>query len=81
MQAYAGLIEVCRKLRGPGGCPWDREQTLTSMTPYMTEEAVESGEAIASGDKAHIAEATPAASMTSLANALEPSSWATSRSS
>ena len=56
MQAYAGLIEVCRRLRGPGGCPWDREQTLTSMTPYMTEEAVETGEAIAAGDKAHIAE-------------------------
>jgi len=56
MRAYASLIEVCRKLRGPDGCPWDREQTLTSMTPYMTEEAVESGEAIASGDKAHIAE-------------------------
>ena len=56
MKAYAGLIEVCRRLRGPGGCPWDREQTLTSMTPYMTEEAVESGEAIAAGDKEHIAE-------------------------
>ena len=55
-RAYEQLVEVCRRLRGPEGCPWDREQTLTSMTPYLTEEAVESGEAIASGDAAHIAE-------------------------
>ena len=54
--AYAGLIAVCRKLRAPGGCPWDREQTLTTMTPYVTEEAVETAEAIGSGDPAHIAE-------------------------
>ena len=55
-RAFADLVGVCRRLRGPGGCPWDREQTLESMTPYLTEEAVESGEAIASGDSAHIAE-------------------------
>ncbi len=54
--AYARLVAVCRRLRGPDGCPWDREQTLESMTPYLTEEAVESGEAIASGDPAHMAE-------------------------
>ena len=56
LKAYADLIAVCRKLRGPDGCPWDREQTLESMTPYLTEEAVESAEAIASGDARHIAE-------------------------
>jgi nucleoside triphosphate diphosphatase len=55
-EAFARLVSVCRRLRGPGGCPWDQEQTLASMTPYLTEEAVESGEAIASGDAAHIAE-------------------------
>jgi MazG family protein len=55
-KAFADLIGVCRRLRGPQGCPWDQEQTLESMTPYLTEEAVESGEAIASGDAAHIAE-------------------------
>src|SRR5437870_11358904 len=54
--AFARLVDVCRRLRGPGGCPWDQEQTLASMTPYLTEEAVESGEAIASGDRDHIAE-------------------------
>jgi MazG family protein len=56
LKAHADLVEVCRRLRGPEGCPWDREQTLKSMTPYLTEEAVESGEAIGSGDAAHIAE-------------------------
>src|SRR6185503_6924065 len=55
-KAFAELLGVCRRLRGPDGCPWDREQTLESMTPYITEEAVESGEAIASGDQDHIAE-------------------------
>ena len=55
-KAYADLLAVCRRLRGPEGCPWDREQTLTSMTPYITEEAVETAEAIGSGDANHTAE-------------------------
>jgi MazG family protein len=54
--AFMELVNVCRRLRGPDGCPWDREQTLETMTPYLTEEAVESGEAIASGDLTHSAE-------------------------
>jgi MazG family protein len=54
--AFEKLLAVCRRLRGPDGCPWDREQTLESMTPYLTEEAVESVEAIASGDADHAAE-------------------------
>ena len=55
-KAFADLVAVCRRLRGPDGCPWDREQTLETMTPYLTEEAVESAEAIASGDAEHVAE-------------------------
>lgn len=55
-KAFADLVAVCRRLRGPDGCPWDREQTLETMTPYLTEEAAESGEAIAEGDPAAIAE-------------------------
>ena len=55
-KAFAELVQVCRRLRGPYGCPWDREQTLETMTPYVTEEAVESAEAIASGNPDHIAE-------------------------
>ncbi len=54
--ALEKLLGVCRRLRGPDGCPWDREQTLESMTPYLTEEAVEAVEAIASGDVDHAAE-------------------------
>jgi MazG family protein len=55
-RAFADLVAVCRRLRGPDGCPWDREQTLETMTPYLTEEAAESSEAIAEGDSAAIAE-------------------------
>jgi MazG family protein len=55
-EAFERLLGVCRRLRGPDGCPWDREQTLETMTPYLTEEAVESVEAIASGDADHAAE-------------------------
>ena len=55
-KAFADLVAVCRRLRGPDGCPWDKEQTLQTMTPYLTEEAVESAEAIASGDADHVAE-------------------------
>ena len=55
-EAFAKLLAVCRRLRGPGGCPWDREQTLESMTPYLTEEAAEAVEAIGNGDRDHAVE-------------------------
>ncbi|MFI5371870.1 MAG: nucleoside triphosphate pyrophosphohydrolase [Candidatus Eisenbacteria bacterium] len=55
-RAFAELVAVCRRLRGPDGCPWDREQTLESMTPYLTEEAAEANEAIAQRDTEAIAE-------------------------
>jgi MazG family protein len=54
--AFAKRLAVCRRLRGPDGCPWDRKQTLESMTPYLTEEAAEAVEAIGSGDRDHAAE-------------------------
>ena len=54
--AFEALVGVCRRLRGPDGCPWDREQTLEGMTPYLTEEAAETVDAIASGDAEHAAE-------------------------
>lgn len=54
--AFAELVEVCRRLRGPDGCPWDQEQTLETMTPYLVEEAVESAEAIRLADPDKIAE-------------------------
>jgi MazG family protein len=55
-EAFARLLGVCRRLRGPDGCPWDREQTLESMTPYLTEEAAETVEAIGNADAAHATE-------------------------
>ena len=49
IEAFERLLGVCRRLRGPDGCPWDREQTLESMTPYLLEEAAEVGQAVAEG--------------------------------
>jgi MazG family protein len=46
---FERLLEVMARLRGPGGCPWDREQTRTSLKPYLIEEAYEVLEAIESG--------------------------------
>ena len=40
------LVELMATLRGPGGCPWDKEQTMESLTPYIIEEAYEVVEAI-----------------------------------
>ena len=54
--AFAELVGVCRRLRGPDGCPWDRDQTLETMTPYLTEEAAETTDAIANGDTEGTAE-------------------------
>jgi nucleoside triphosphate diphosphatase len=35
------LVEIMRRLRSESGCPWDREQDLRSLRPYLTEEAFE----------------------------------------
>lgn len=43
------LVEVMRALLGPGGCPWDREQTLETLRPYVIEEAFEVVDAIDRG--------------------------------
>lgn len=50
------LLETMRRLRAPGGCPWDQAQTHESLRPYLLEEAAEAVDAIASGDAAHLAE-------------------------
>jgi len=44
------ILELVRVLRGPGGCPWDRDQTLESMTPYLQEETFEVVETIGDGN-------------------------------
>lgn len=49
-------VEVMDRLRSPGGCPWDAEQTHESLTPYLLEEAYEVIEAIETGDVALLRE-------------------------
>jgi tetrapyrrole methylase family protein/MazG family protein len=44
--AYGALLALSRRLRGPGGCPWDAEQTHHSLTRYLLEEAYEVVDAI-----------------------------------
>jgi len=50
------LVEIMRRLRAPGGCPWDREQTLASLRPFVLEETYEVLEAIESGAPTHLRE-------------------------
>lgn len=38
---FEDLLRIMNKLRAPGGCPWDREQTIDSLKPYLIEEAYE----------------------------------------
>lgn len=49
------LLDTMRILRSPAGCPWDREQTPESLTPYIMEEACEAIEAIEHGSPHDIA--------------------------
>jgi ATP diphosphatase len=46
----AVLIEIMRRLRAPGGCPWDRAQTFQTVAPYTIEEAYEVATVIEDGD-------------------------------
>jgi MazG family protein len=53
---FQKLCEIVAKLRGAGGCPWDREQTNESLLPALIEEAYEAAEAARSKDDAHLCE-------------------------
>ena len=44
------LVSTMDRLRSPGGCPWDAEQTHSSLAPYLVEETYEALEAIETGD-------------------------------
>lgn len=44
------LLEIMARLRGPAGCPWDREQTHASLKPFLVEETYEVLEAIETGE-------------------------------
>ncbi len=54
--AFDRLVDVVARLRAPGGCPWDREQTLESLRPFVLEETYEVLEAIDTGNRAALRE-------------------------
>jgi MazG family protein len=47
---FQELVSIMARLRAPGGCPWDREQTFDSIKPYTLEETYEVLEAIDNRD-------------------------------
>src|SRR5579864_8436289 len=49
-EKFQRAVNIMAKLRAPGGCPWDREQTFDSIKPYTLEEAYEVLEAIDNRD-------------------------------
>ncbi len=49
-ERFERAVSIMARLRGPGGCPWDREQTFDSIKPYTVEEAYEVLEAIDNRD-------------------------------
>lgn len=53
---FDGLVAIMRALRAPGGCPWDREQTIRSLRPFVLEETYELLEAIDHDDTAALRE-------------------------
>lgn len=59
-EKFDELVAVMARLRAPGGCPWDREQTYASLSQYLLEEAYETFDAIheadATGDVANLKE-------------------------
>lgn len=53
---FEQLVAIMRKLRAPGGCPWDAEQTHESLTRYLLEETYEVIEAIDEKSPQHLKE-------------------------
>jgi tetrapyrrole methylase family protein / MazG family protein len=56
VRTFAGIVQLTRHLRGPGGCPWDREQTHETLKPHLLEEAYEVLEALDADDPELLAE-------------------------
>lgn len=54
--AVLDAVAVTDRLRSPGGCPWDAEQTHRSLMPYLIEEAYELYQALEDGDPAAVRE-------------------------
>ncbi len=53
---FQNLVEIMARLRSPGGCPWDREQTFDTIKPYTLEETYEVLDAIDRRDWPNLAE-------------------------
>ncbi|MFN2376497.1 MAG: nucleoside triphosphate pyrophosphohydrolase [Candidatus Binatia bacterium] len=51
---FDDLVALLHRLRSPGGCPWDAEQTHETLRPYLVEETYEVLEAIEGGDDAEL---------------------------
>src|SRR5687767_1968945 len=49
-EAFQRLVEIMKRLRGPGGCPWDHEQTIQSLRGFVLEETYEVLDAIDRSD-------------------------------
>src|SRR5689334_20110743 len=56
MEEFDRLLAIMAVLRAPDGCPWDREQTIDSLKPFVLEEAYEVLEAIDRHDHASLCE-------------------------
>src|SRR5438876_1709582 len=56
LSAFNKLCEIVAKLRAPGGCPWDREQTHESLLPVLIEEAYEVAGAVRANDSTNFRE-------------------------
>ena len=55
-EKFAQLVDIMARLRAPGGCPWDREQTFDTIKPYLLEETYEVMQAIDDRDWPELAE-------------------------
>ncbi|MDD9206601.1 MazG family protein [Georgenia sp. 10Sc9-8] len=55
-RAVLDVVAVMDRLRSPGGCPWDAEQTHASLAPYAVEEGHEVAEAAERGDRSALRE-------------------------
>ena len=53
---FNDFVKLVEKLRSPEGCPWDRDQTTSSLKRYLLEEVQETIEAIDDNDPDHIKE-------------------------
>src|SRR5438034_1986337 len=56
MKEFDRLLEIVAALRAPEGCPWDREQTIDSLEPFVLEETYEVLQAIDRHDHAALCE-------------------------